>query len=165
MASMNLIEKTNYLFKTLSDVLDIILIEKIREEQSGVYTIRAQASTTKNPYNNYGLSFSFPCKPENSDTLTNMVYDILKAIQTQGISDEHFEKVIETQKRDLEVKIKENGHWMGALKYSYQYGYDPDEIINYEERIDAITKEEVQSIAKNYIDFNNYIYLRLLPEK
>ncbi|MCG8310499.1 MAG: insulinase family protein [Cytophagales bacterium] len=157
--------ETNYLFKTLTDVLNIILIEKIREEQSGVYGISAQPSTNKNPYNNYAISIRFPCKPENSEALTNSVYDILKSIQDEGISDEHFEKVIETQKRDMEIKIKENGYWMGALKYSYQYGYNPEEIINYEERINAITKEEVQSIAKEYINFENYICLRLLPEK
>ena len=54
---------------------------------------------------------------------------------------------------------------MGALKYSYQYGYKPADIINYQKRIDAVTPAELQSTAIKYLDFNNYVYLRLLPEK
>ncbi len=65
----------------------------------------------------------------------------------------------------VEVKIKENGYWRGALKYSYQYGYDPGEIVNYQKRIDAVTAQDLQSTAKKYLEFDNYIYLRLLPEK
>ena len=156
--------KTNYIFKTLTDVLNIILIEEIREEQSGVYGISASPSTSKKPYNNYAVSIRFPCKPENSEKLTNSVYEIIKSIQENGISDEHFQKVIETEKRNKEVQIKENGYWMSALKYSYQYGYDPEDIIKYEERIDSVTKEEVQAVARKYINFDNYVYLRLLPE-
>jgi len=155
---------TNHQMKTLTDVMTIILTEKIREEQSGVYGISAKPSTNKNPYNNYSVSISFPCKPENSDTLTNSIFTIIKDIKTHGVSDEHFAKVIETQTREMEVKIKENGYWLGALKYSFQYGYAPEDILAYQSRIDAVTKNDMQKIAKKYLDFDNYIYLRLLPE-
>ncbi len=161
----NFDRKTNHLIKTLTDAMDILLIEKIREEQSGVYGISARPSTSKNPYENYAISISFPCKPENSDTLTNSVFEVIKTIQSKGVSEEEFKKVIETQTRDMEVKIKENGYWRGALKYRYQYGYDPGEIVNYQKRIDAVTAQDLQSTAKKYLDFKNYIYLRLLPEK
>ncbi len=156
---------TNHLIKTLTDAMNIVLIEKIREEQGGVYGISARPSSVKNPYENYTISISFPCKPENSDTLTNSVFEVIKSIQNQGVTEEQFKKVIETQTRDMEVKIKENGYWMSALKYSYQYGYDPLDITSYQKRIDAVTAADLQDIARKYIDFNNYIYLRLLPEK
>jgi zinc protease len=155
----------NHLVRSLSDALNILLIEKIREEASGVYGINASANTSKNPYENYSISISFPCSPENSDTLSVAVFDVLRKIQREGIDEKVVQKVIETQKRDMEVKIKQNGYWIGALKYSYEYGYDPADIINYEERINSITKEKLQEVAQKYIDFNNYIYLRLLPEE
>lgn len=157
--------KTNHLIKSLTDVMSIVLIEKIREEQGGAYSIGVQPSATKNPYNNYSISVRFPCKPENSDTLANSVFEIIKSMQEEGISDEQFNKVIETQSREMELKIKENGYWMGALKYSYQYGYSPESIVDYQQRIDEVSKSDLQSIAKKYMDFDNYIYLRLLPEK
>ncbi|MCK5368553.1 MAG: insulinase family protein, partial [Cyclobacteriaceae bacterium] len=136
----------------------------IREEQGGVYSISAKPSTSKNPYENYTISISFPCNPENSDSLTNSVFEAIELIKNNGVTEEQYNKVIETQTRQMEVKIKENGYWMGALKYSFQYGYDPKEIVNYQKRIDAVTREELQQIAKKYLNFKNYVYLRLLPE-
>ncbi len=154
----------NHMIRSLSDALNILLIEKIREEQSGVYGINANYNTTKFPYENYTITISFPCDPGNSDSLSNSVFDVIKDIQKNGLNDEVTQKVIETQKRDMEIKIKENGYWLGALKYSYQYEYDPKEIKNYEQRIDMVTNERIQSAAKKYLEFDNYIYLRLLPE-
>ena len=156
--------KTNHLIKTLTDVLNIVLIDKIREEHAGVYGISASPSTSKNPYPNYTISIRFPCKPDNADTLSNAVFSILKTIQNEGVELENFEKVIETQSREMEVKIKENGYWMGALKYSYQYGFAPESIVDYQSRIDAVKREELQEIARKFINFNNYLYLRLMPE-
>jgi len=152
------------MIRSMSDALNILLTEKIREEQSGVYGINASYNTNKFPYENYTFSISFPCKPENSDSLSNSVFDVIKDIQVNGVSDDVTNKVIEAQKRDMEVKIKQNGYWMGALKYSYQYGYEPKEIINYQQRIDLVTKEKIQNVAMKYADFDNYVYLRLLPE-
>ncbi len=156
--------KTNHLIRSLTDVMNILLIEKVREEQGGVYNINASPSTNKNPYQNYSINISFPCNPENSDTLTNTVFSVIETIQDQGVTEEQFKKVIEAQTRDMEVKIKENGYWMGALKYSYEYGYRPEEINDYQERIDEVTREDLQEMARKYLNFDNYIYLRLLPE-
>ncbi len=157
--------KTNYHMKSLTDALNIILIEKIREEQSGVYGINASPSTYKAPYEHYLINISFPCKPENSGVLTDSVFQILHKIHKEGVTDEIFEKVKEGQIRDMEVKIKKNGYWMGALQYSYKYGYDPEDIPEYRERIDALTKDDIKSAAEKFLNFNNYVYLRLLPEE
>jgi len=156
--------KENHMIRSMSDALNIILIEKIREEKSGVYGINASYNTNKFPYENYAISINFPCDPEKSDTLSMSVFEVLKDVQQNGISEEVTQKVIEAQKRDMEVKIKTNAYWMGALKYSYQYAYDPKEIINYQERIDLVSGIEIQNTAKKYVDFNNYVYLRLMPE-
>lgn len=157
--------RTNHLLNTLADVLNIELIKKVREEKSGVYGISAKASMAKNPYEHYTFLINFPCKPDNADTLTDVVYRVIKDIQSNGVSDATFQKVIETQKRDMEVKIKENGYWMSSLKYSYVYGYDPADIINYKKRINAVTMADLQNTAKKYLNFHELIYLRLLPEK
>ena len=157
--------KTNYHMKSLTDALNIILIEKIREEQSGVYGINSSPSTYKAPYEHYLINISFPCKPENSKPLTDSVFQILEKVRADGVRQDVFDKVKEAQLRDMEVKIKKNGYWMGALQYSYKYGYDPNDIPRYKERIDALMPEDLKSTAEKYLDFHNYVYLRLLPEK
>lgn len=156
---------TNQLLRSLTDALNILLIEKIREEQGGVYGINAKYSANKEPFENYSLSITFPCKPENTDTLTNIAFDMIRKIQNEGLDDGTLEKALETQRREMEVKIKQNGYWMSALKSYYYFGYDPKEIPTYLDRINAVTKADIQQTAKKYFDFSNYVYLRLLPEK
>jgi zinc protease len=156
---------TNQLLRSLTDAMNILLIEKIREEVSGVYGISAKPSTNREPYEHYALSISFPCKPENADTLSDLTFELIKKIQDKGVDETTLSKVLESQRRDMEVKIKQNGYWLGALKYYYQYGYDPKEIITYEDRINYVTAERVRNTAQKFMNFNNYVYLRLLPEK
>jgi zinc protease len=145
--------------------MNILLVEKIREEQSGVYGITAKYSANKEPYENYSVSITFPCNPDKSDTLTSLTFDLVRKIQNEGIDDATMEKVLESQRREMEVKIKQNGYWLGAIKYYYQYNYDPKEIISYGDRINYATKERIRDTAQKYINFKNYVYLRLLPEK
>lgn len=156
---------TNQLLRSLTDAMNILLVEKIREEMSGVYGINAKPTTNKEPYEHYSISISFPCKPENADTISDLTFEIIRKIQNNGIDDATLSKVLESQKRDMEVKIKQNGYWLGALKYYYQYGYNPKEIIIYEDRINYVTTDRIRETAQKFLNFNNYVYLKLLPEK
>ncbi|NJN25398.1 MAG: insulinase family protein [Cyclobacteriaceae bacterium] len=157
--------KTNHQISSLTDLMDILLIEKIREEKGGVYGISARPSTSKDPFENYMISINFPCKPENSDTLTNAVFEVIHSIKHDGVDTAPVNKVKETQTREMEVKIKENGYWVSALKYSYEHGYDPIEIVNYQEKIDSLTPEILQKTALKYLNEKSYVYLRLLPQE
>ncbi len=163
--SFNYDRATNQLIRSLTDALNILLIEKIREEQGGVYSISARYSANKEPYENYSLSITFPCKPENADTLSTIAFDMVRRIQNEGLDEGTLEKALETQKREMEVKIKQNSYWLSGLKTYYYYEYDAREIPTYLDRINAVTKADIQQTARKYFDFNNYVYLRLMPEK
>ena len=91
---------------------------------------------------------------------------LIRILNRKGITTE--DEILEEVKQlrdEMEVKIKENGFWLGALKNSYQYGYDPDEILNYQLKIDQITKEDIKSVAKKYLNFEESILIRHFPEK
>ena len=45
--------------------------KKLREEESGVYGVGARGSMTKFPFGNLSFNISFPCGPENVDSLVN----------------------------------------------------------------------------------------------
>jgi zinc protease len=55
--------------QALTEVLNIKLIESLREELSGIYGGGMYGNLNKNPYNNYALGVSLPCGPENVDKL------------------------------------------------------------------------------------------------
>jgi zinc protease len=60
--------------------------------------------------------------------------------------------------------LRENGYWMGQLQGAYLNGEPADAILQYEERLAAVTPADVQAAAKRYFDFGNYVQVVLNPE-
>ena len=70
-----------YQMGALVQALNIKLTEEVREKMSGVYGISARARPAKYPYEHYSITVSFPCAPENVDTLTQAVFAEIRKLQ------------------------------------------------------------------------------------
>lgn len=154
-----------YYLQSLSEVLDIKLIEILREEKSGVYGVGASSSISKRPYPHYTMVISFPCGPENVEQLVDAAIGVVRDIQKNGVTAEDLEKIKEAQRRDLEVKLKENGFWLSALRAHHINGWDYAGFDNYLSRIDALTAEDLQRVAKQYLNTEEFIKIVHLPEE
>lgn len=157
--------KEAYALKSLADVMDIKLVEQLREEKSGVYGVSAFSSVNRIPYSYSMFGISFPCAPENADTLSKAAIDELKKIITSGVKPEDLEKVKEQQTRKLEVDMKQNQFWMSSLLDVYFYGTKPSEILNKQQLITSLNSAMIQEVAKKYINLKSYIKATLRPEK
>ncbi|MFN8288800.1 MAG: insulinase family protein [Chitinophagaceae bacterium] len=155
----------NYALRSLGEVMDIKLVEKLREEKGGVYGISAYGTLAKIPYAYSNFTISFPCAPENADSLTAAALDELKKIMRDGVSAEDLEKIKEQQKRKLEVDIKQNAFWINNLFDAYYYGNNPADILNKQKQIDGLTSKMIQEAAIKYINLNSYIRAVLKPDK
>ncbi|MBI3138364.1 MAG: insulinase family protein [Sphingobacteriales bacterium] len=157
--------KEAYALRSLGELMDIKLVEQLREEKSGVYGVSASGSMNRVPYPNAVFSITFPCAPENADTLTAAALDELRKIIRSGVSKEDLEKIKEQQTRKLEVDIKQNSFWSASLFEAYFYGSKPGDILNKQKMIDALSSKMIQDVAKKYISFQRYIRVTLKPEK
>ena len=154
-----------YALRSLADIMDIKLIEKLREEKGGVYGVSTFGSISKIPYSYSSFSISFPCAPENADTLSKAAIDELRKIITSGVSMEDLEKIKEQQKRKLEVDIKQNQFWINNLFDAYYLGNNPADILMKQKQSQNLTSKIIQDAAKKYINLNNYIRATLKPDK
>lgn len=155
----------NYALKSLGEVMDIKLVEKLREEKGGVYGVSAYGAMAKIPYAYSTFSISFPCSPDNVDSLTIAAVDELKKIIQNGVSQEDLEKIKEQQRRKLEVDIKQNAFWMNNLFDAYFNGNNPADILNKQKQIEGLTSKMIQDAAMKYINLSNYIRAVLKPDK
>jgi zinc protease len=153
-----------YTLQSLADLVNIKLVEKLREEKGSVYGVSATSSMTRIPYAYARFSIYFPCAPENVDTLTKAVVDELKNIITNGVSREDLVKVKEQQKRKLETDLKQNQFWMDALHEAYYLGNNPMTILDKQKNIDQLSSELIRTAAKKYINPDVYIRGVLKPE-
>lgn len=148
----------------LSEVLKIKLIEKMREEAAGVYTSGARGSLSKVPYGRFSFSINFPCGPENVEKLTNIALSEVKSLIENGPTDADLAKAKEGYLNDYKENIKTNRYWLRQLRGTDYFGYKANRSLTYEERVNALTKEDLQKVAKKYLD-RGYMLGILNPEK
>ncbi|RJE72090.1 pitrilysin family protein [Reichenbachiella sp. MSK19-1] len=154
----------SYYMRSLGEVLDIQLIEILREEKSGVYGVGASGSGSRSPYDHYSMQIQFPCGPQNVDTLVHAAIGVVKNIQENGVSDENLNKIKEAQRRDLELNWKENSFWLGVILSYDKNGFDLTKITELEDRIEDLSAKDIQKVAKKYVDTDAYIKVVLYPE-
>jgi zinc protease len=151
--------------QALVEVLNIKLIEKLREDLSGIYGGGMFGALNKYPYNHFAMGASIPCGPENVDKLISATLEEIEKIKTNGPVVEDLNKVKETWKQQHEVNLKENGYWARQLLQSIELGIDLENVLSYEKRIALLTPADVKDAAIKYLDMKNYVQIVLNPEE
>ena len=154
-----------YALVSLGELMSIKLVEKLREEKGSVYGVGAYGSMAKLPYPNTSFTISFPCAPENVDSLSRAAIEELKKIMEQGVATADLEKVKEQQKRKLEVDLKQNNFWMNSLYEAYFNGNNPADISRKLKMYEQLSSKMIQDAARKYINLNQYIRAVLKPEQ
>jgi zinc protease len=150
--------------KALIDVLNIRVIEKLREELGGMYSGGLRGSIQKRPYVHYSITAGIPTGPENVDKMTQALFDIIKNVQQNGVSQTDLDKVKETWKTQYHSNIQENDYWLDNLSQAFIDDIDPEKMLDYEQRVNALTVQDLQNAAKKFLNMNNYVRAVLYPE-
>ena len=151
--------------QALTEVLNIKLIEKLREDLAGIYGGGMFGALNKYPYNHFSMGASLPCGPENVDKLIAATHEEIQKIKTNGPAVEDLNKVKETWKQQHEVNLKENAFWARQLLQSVELGTNLENVLSYEKRISLLTPLDVKDAANKYLDMKNYVQIVLNPEK
>lgn len=155
----------NLKLQALIEVLNIKLIETLREDLSGIYGGAVFGGLNKYPYNNYSVGVALPCGPENVDKLIDATFAEFEKVKTNGPQEADLNKVKETWRTQYKENMKDNSFWANTLIRSIENGTDPAQILNYEKNISAITVNDLKEVANKYLNKKNYVQAVLYPEK
>jgi zinc protease len=106
----------------------------------------------------------FGSAPENVDRLVAAVLAEVQRLQRDGPSVDDVQKVKETQKRDIETAMRQNGYWLNSLQTLHLYGWDPLRISKRLERAESLTVDNVHDALKKYFPTDRYTVVSLVPE-
>jgi zinc protease len=148
----------------LAEVLEIKLIEKLREEESGVYGVGANAAYAKYPVPRYTFRINFGCAPENVEKLIAKTQELINDLKQKGALPADIAKFKAETRRETELQLKDNQFWLGYLQNQYYNGDAPDEVLHESEQLNKVTVESTKTAANQYFG-SNYIRLVLMPEK
>ena len=100
-------------------ILSTRLLEEIREERSGVYSIGASPTSSKFPEQEYSVAIRYGTDPEKLEELKRAVFDEIKDFAQKGPSDDELAKAQEKMLREREIALRENGFWLNILSNTY----------------------------------------------
>lgn len=157
-------ETTNSELLALSKVLSIRLLERLREEEGGVYAPSAKVNMNKYPQAGYAFSVAFGCAPANVDKLIASVLDEIKKLREAGPAQVNLDKYKAEARASITTSLQNNGFWMSYLSSQYQNQEPLGTVLDQQQLLDKMTVQTLQQAAVKYLQGNNFIRLVLLPE-
>ena len=149
----------------LAEILNIRVIEKMREEMSGIYGGGFNCSISQRPYENFSASLSFPCGPENVDKLIAAALAEIEQIKTNGPKEEDLAKIKTQWTEQHREQVKSNAYWLSELNNIQIFKTDPQRMLNYDKHLAALTAKDIQNVAKIIFGGANRATAVLYPEK
>jgi len=157
-------ELESHRLRAATTVLQMRLRDVLREELSGTYSVGVGHSDTA-PQPGYGTTtVQFGSSPENAERLTTVVMDELERLRRDGPSDADVQVVKETEKRELETALRQNGYWLNSLQAMHLLGRDPRRILQRLERTESLTADNIHGAFRRYFPVDRYTVVTLLPE-
>ncbi len=147
-----------------TEVLNIRIIEELREKIGGIYGGGIFGSLESEPYDSYTFAVQLPCGPEKADTLLKAINKEIKEIATKGPSQKNLDKVKQQWREQHKIDLKENEDWLTAITESKFPANNIDYFVNYEKYIDKLTVKDVQMAAAKLLNGPNVFTAIQMPE-
>jgi zinc protease len=92
--------------RAMGEVLSTRLLETIREELGGTYSISASANYWKTPRPEYTVSVSFCCDPTRTDALIKRVFEEIEKYKTSGPTEKQLNDEKEALLKEYDANMK-----------------------------------------------------------
>lgn len=157
-------EQEDLAMRALGEVATIKIIEKLREDEGGIYGGGARGSLSKVPYGSYNFSINFPCGPENAEKLTKIALTELQKMIDKGPEQKDLDKFKEGEANDDVTNMKDNNYWLQNITSYQTQGGDKYSVLNYLTKVKALTVKDLQTVGKKYLTEKNRMVFTLMPE-
>jgi zinc protease len=151
--------------RAMGEVLQTRLLEVIREELGGAYSINASTSYQKIPNQQYSITIQFGSDPQRTDDLIKRIFEEIDHLKANGPTEKQLSAEKEKLLREFETSSKQNGYLLSQLTLRYQYGEDPAGLWRIPEYYSKIDRAMIQQAARTYLNPKNYVKVILVPEK
>lgn len=146
------------------DIMEIKMLEKIREEMGGVYSPMLNIEVEPYPKGMAVFMVMFGCDPLRADTLTEAVMAEMRHIMTEGPDEMVLEKVRELKKRNFESMSQKNEAWLLWIKNADYSAFDLNGLTAeaQAQKAASMTAKKIQKAVKKY--FGKMVYTRVVLE-
>lgn len=147
--------KNNILMSFLSQALDIVYTEEVREKEGGTYGVSTYGNLSKAPKEEMMLQIVYQTDPAKKNHLNGIIDQQMQKMATEGPTAEHLQKIKEYVLKKFKDNQKENSYWLGNLDEYFSTGIDNTQ--DYEAIVNSITAQDVQKFAADMLKQGNKI--------
>jgi zinc protease len=151
-------------FNALSDAINIIITEEMREKIQGIYGGGTNISFTKLPFGEYQLVLQLPCGPAKVDTLITAFKAELKNIATNGLTQAYVDKVKQAWIEKYKVDVKKNEYWLGTLQSIQKKEKTAERFLNSQSYFEKLSASDIKQAAEIIYRSSGKIFAVQMPE-
>jgi len=145
----------------LKQILDLVYMEKVRENESGSYGVSTTIDVSVFPKGRTILQTFFDTDPDMKDKLSAIVKDELMEIVNAGPREIDFTKTRENMLKRYDEAIQENSYWLNVIDMYHFRGFDRHS--DYKTRVERITPSQIQAFAQKLINQGNHVEVIMEP--
>ncbi len=148
----------------LKEMLQAKVRERIELDLGSTYSIHVGASASLLPDPEYRVFVDFGSDPARADELLDEVFGSVDWLVGGG-EQEYLDTAKELISGAREEQQRRNGFWLGQIEAVVERGEDFSVIPAFDDRLEALTLNEVVDAAARYLDRDRYVRVVLLPEE
>ncbi len=152
--------------QTMTILLQSRLLDTIRGELGGTYSITATPEMEKSPRPEYSVRIDWTCDPARTAALVERVFEEIAFVKATLLSPQQVARIRESLLRQFENDSQDNSYLLAQISRRYEDG-DAANVAAVEglpARIAALTGDMIQQAAQTYLNTSNYVQVTLLPE-
>jgi len=158
-------EKEELRLSALTEVMNLRIIDVLREKLGLIYGGGMEGSMTRLPYGHYTVGVTLPTGPDNVGKVIDTTFGEIARMRKQGPDQADLDKVKANWLQTWRKSLQENGYWLAVLQTSLTEGTDPATLLTLDKDVAALSVDDVRQAAQRYLDARNYVQVVLNPEK
>ena len=152
--------------RTMTLLLQSRLLDSIRQELGGTYSITATPDADKVPTPRYSVRIEWTCDPARTQALVARVFEEIENVKGTYISREWLGRIRDVLLREHQDNIQQNGYLLNQIVSHYADGGSPEvgPISKVTDSIGALTGDQIRDAARNYLKTSDYVKVTLVPQ-
>ena len=145
-------------------VLDVILLKKVREDEGAAYSPHGSAGMTMQGDKPFLQALTYVnMKPEKKDLVVKIMRESLSDIANGQIEADALQKIKEKMLKDYDTNAKSNSHWISVLSTFEDFNLDIQN--GYKEAVNNVTAADVSKFVKDVlVKSGNCIEVTMNPD-
>lgn len=146
----------------LTQLLDLVYMEKVRKDEGGTYGVSSIARIASFPEGRTSLQIYYDTDPDKVDRINEIVLSELHRIANTGPAKDDLVKIKENLVKTHQENQTSNVYWLSAIDNYYFCNFDI--ISGYLDTLSSLTPEYIRNFTRALLESGNHIEVVLLPE-